>query len=241
MIYIIIGILLVSGFVVCLISCGKNSKKNNEQLILKQDNITFKKIKITPFLIINIILLFLSIVKFHLFNFWTLRGGESLVGVFALWSLLIVIILFLFNKILITYLNLKKVYIIELSLILIFLTTVFYNSRRIIYNVEKNVDYFAVVYNIENANDLDYSYYFLFSKKIKVIKNGIYFTKITNDFDNMPDVIMEKRISISRSSYTDTVNSKIYKYDIVIYNKQSDSISNQLRREIQKILKNYKE
>ena len=189
-----------------------------------------KKIKITPFIIIILILLYLSIWKYHLLNFWTLRGGESLIGIFALGFIGLAIILFIIDKILIKKLHLKKVIFIELGIIISISLIGAYNSKKLICNLNKDVDYFAIVYNVENATELSTS--FPFNKKIRIRENGAYLTKTPKIFNNMPIIEGRDYNVISSYPFKDTIGTKIYKYEIITINKVPDTVVKEFKIKI---------
>ncbi|MFD2517722.1 hypothetical protein [Salinimicrobium flavum] len=77
------------------------------------------KLIVTPFNLTILALVLLSIFKLHLFNFWTLDGGSSLVGLYAVGALIISLFLFVADRLLMKNLTYKKAFLIEIVLVAI--------------------------------------------------------------------------------------------------------------------------
>ena len=188
-----------------------------------------RNIKITPFLIFSIIVLIYAI-RNHLFDFWTLRGGTSLIGVFALVAVGISIILFLVDRQLLIKFRIKKVFIIEVVLILLLLVLYQYNKRQLICDLSENVDYFVIVFEVEGQPNLSYS--FPFDKKIKIQENGIYLINDRDKISNGNKILRTGLKSHSSKIYNISINDKIYRSEFITINNpnvQFDSIESKIK------------
>lgn len=77
------------------------------------------KFKITPFLILTIVLVIYSIIHLHLFDFWTLDGGMSAIGVNAIALVIFSGIILFIDRFLLKKLKLKWIFLIEIAAILL--------------------------------------------------------------------------------------------------------------------------
>lgn len=194
---------------------------------------------ITPFLILSVISLIYSIWN-HLFDFWTLTGGASLIGVFAIAGLVVSIILFLIDRKLLRIYNLKNVYLIEIVVIILIGIFYFYETRRLICELNDDVEYFVIVYGIEAQPGLNYS--FPFNKKISIDNNGCYLVNNEDNFSNGNKIIRTNIKSNTSIVHNLKVDDKVYKTELVTINNfkvDYDSLETKIGNLIQRKYKKY--
>ena len=182
------------------------------------------KIKITPFLILSVLAIVYSL-RNHLFDFWTLTGGTSLIGVFAIAALGISVILFVIDRQLLKKIDLKKVYLIELITIVLIGILYLNQKAQLICELNDDVEYFVIVYEVEGQPKLTNS--FPFNKRIKIEKNGIYLTIDKDKFSNGANIIRVDLKSHSSKIYNMKINGKTYRTDFMTINNsgmQFDSV-----------------
>ena len=192
-----------------------------------------KNIKITPFFIVALVLVYYSIFEFHLFNFWTLKGGESAIGVNAIISLCSSIILFFVDRKINKHYLLKKTILIELLIIVAYFSSnLFYsNNKKLICKIDDNVEFFVIIYGVEKQMELDDS--FPFNKSIEIQKNNIYVTQSTHLFKGIPEIIGKTKKSLASISHQTIVKDKTYYSEIIFFDNcleetQIDSLKNRI-------------
>ena len=185
-----------------------NDKKTNRLM-------SIRKIKITPFLIFAVVALIYAI-RYNLFNFWTLKGGASLIGIYAIAALGISVVLIVSDRQFLKRFTLRRVYLIES--IIISLIGIFYlhHNRRLICELDNSVDYFVIVYDIGGEPKLDYS--FPFSKKMVIDKNGIYLIRDKDNFKNSNKIIRQDLKSHSTKIYNVNILDKPYRTELITIN-----------------------
>lgn len=180
------------------------------------------KLKFTPFLLCAIVLVILSVSRFHLFDFWILRGGESLIGIYALGSVLGALVTFTLDRYFInTFNNTGKVWIIEMIILAVLALSHSYYTRRIQCEVGGDVDYFGIVYNVESAPKLDYS--FPFDKKLRIEVDTVIFTSTLDEFKGLPDIHGRTYNNLSSSANFLNVGGRRYEYQIITFDSMAES------------------
>lgn len=172
--------------------------------------------KPTIFLILGIILISIGL-PFGIYGL-TLPGGASLGGVLILLAVFIVFIALIIDRILILFINQKKLNIIELIFLIIGTTLYLYKNRSVeIEQLNQESEFIIVIENNGKLKNDSYSYKFPFSKKIQTNKNFVI-------AENLPqDINVETPISWNNSFYYNIYNYQDFK-KVVIFGKTSSNM-----------------
>ena len=169
--------------------------------------------KPTIFLVLGIIIVSIGL-PFGIYGL-TLSGGASLGGTLILIGVFITLIFLVIDRILVRFINQKKLNIIELIFLLVVSTIYLYQNRSIeIEQLNQESEFMIVIENNGKLENDSYKYKFPFNKKIQTHNNFVI-------VENLPQGIDVKTPNRWNNSYY----YNIYNYQeypkVVIFGKTS--------------------
>ena len=170
----------------------------------------------TIFLILGIIIVSIGL-PFGIYGL-TLSGGASLGGALILIGVFITFIFLVIDRILVRFINQKKLNIIELIFLLIVSTIYLYQNRSIeIEQLNQESEFMIVIENNGKLENDSYKYKFPFNKKIQTHNNFVIAENLP------PDIDVKTPNSWNNSFYYNIYNYQEYP-KVVIFGKTSSNM-----------------
>ncbi len=116
----------------------------------------------------------------------TLDGGSSLGGVLILIGVIIVLFIYIADRVASEKINIKKLNIIEIAIITTFVLIFSFTNREVIFDISKNEsNYFVLIENNGNFRNSELKYSFPFDKKIILKNNYAVIGSIENNYQRI--------------------------------------------------------
>ena len=172
--------------------------------------------KPTIFLVLGIIIVSIGL-PFGIYGL-TLSGGASLGGTLILIGVFITLIFLVIDRILVRFINQKKLNIIELIFLLVVSTIYLYQNRNIeIEQLNQESEFMIVIENNGKLENDSYKYKFPFNKKIQTHNNFVIAENLPQDID------VKTPNSWKNSYYYNIYNYQEYP-KVVIFGKTSSNM-----------------
>ena len=187
--------------------------------------------------IVSVLGIFLILIgiPYGIYNL-TLSGGASLGGVLILGGVFITFLIYVVDRIAVQKFNTKKLNIIETVLLAIFVSILFFNDKKVIFDISQNdTNYFVLIENNGNFRNSDLSYSFPFDKKVVTEKNNAVIKSIEENYQEIDIETPKNWHGLEMKPWPiDNVNIQFYSNpNMEFSDKEIDSI---VRKEIKTVV-----
>lgn len=159
----------------------------------------------------------------------TLDGGASLGGVLTLFGVLIVVIIFIIDRVAAEKINNRKLNITETILLLVLTSVFFFSSRKVIFDISQNEsNYFVLIENNGKCKNSELKYSFPFNKKITTKENNSVINSIEENYQKIDVEVPTKWKGLRMQPWlSNKINIQFYSNpEIEFSERQIDSIIN---------------